>query len=89
MSKVPRTTVYPALSVGTECVPDVRICVCSDAAFKNVGTEASSQKGVMVMLLAGATHGPPGSKEIAKARPNPGGICHTLLYYSKKIRTVC
>ncbi len=41
------------------------------------------------MLLAGATPEPPGSKAIAKARPNPGGICHTILYYSKRIRRVC
>ena len=61
MSKVPCTTTYPALNVGTECVPDVRICVCSDAAFKNVGAEACSQKGIMILLLEGRTTGVPGS----------------------------
>ena len=41
------------------------------------------------MLMQGRTVSAPGSNPPTPARPNPGGICHPLLRYCKKIRRGC
>ncbi len=63
--------------------------MCADAAFKNLKEDSGSQRGVAVVLLAGATSPPPGSTGSVTARPNPEGDCHFLVYSSKRIRRVC
>ena len=68
---------------------DYRLCVCADAAFKNLKEDSGSQRGVAVLLLPGATAFVPGSNKSVTPRPNPQGACHFLVFGSKRIRRVC
>ncbi len=61
--EVPCSQLLPVMPLACNHNPDVRLVSCADAAFKNVGTEASSQKGIMIMLMAGRTAPAPGSNE--------------------------
>ena len=65
----PCSLVYKPL--GSRPDDDYRIVSCADAGFKNADSEASSQRGLTIMLMPGRTAGIPGSSHVAPARPNP------------------